>query len=214
MPEVKPNLVMPAGYRPTTVPGLVRAIVDMYAAVALAENIPAPLIQFGRRYIAQINAPSGRILIVPRKGPLGPLAEMGSGCIASILPTIAVYLWGAEPVQTTDEVEDELTRFDFADAMVARFINVLNRVAAGLYELSDLDPDQGVTDPAAVNEYGETYLLTFRFIQDVARDGVVFSVLPTLDASGRPTPKISPPPNYAVAGGKIVDIEINTDPAE
>lgn len=215
MAEVKPNLVGLAGYPCSTVPDLVRAIVDCYAAVATIEGIAAPLIQFGRRYIGQINAPSNRILIVPRKGSLGGAREMGSGKIASIFPTLDVYLWGAEPTQTTDELADELTRFDLADPMVARFINVLNRVAVGKHELVDLDPDQGESDPAAVNEYGETYLLTFRFVQDVARDGVVFRVIPTLDpVAGLPTPRLAPPPNHANAGATIIDIDLVTDPAE
>jgi hypothetical protein len=213
--EVKPNLVGLPGYRCTTVPGLVRAIVDVYAACAILESVAAPLIQFGRRYVEQINAPSNRILIVPRKGQLGALREMGSGKIASIAPVIDVYFWGGEPTQTSDELEDELVRFDLADPMVARFINVLNRVAPAKYELLDLDPDQGQSSPAAVNEYGETYLLTFRFLQDIARDGVVFSALPTLNATtGLSTPQLSPPPNYAVSGAVIASIDLTTEPAE
>ncbi len=213
MAEVLPNLVGLPGYDCTTVPGLVRAILDVYAACATIENVAAPLIQFGRRYIEQINAPYGRILIVPRKGALGALREMGSGHVASILPAIDVYLWGAEPTQTTNEIEDELTRFDLADPMVARFVNVLNRVAPGRFELDELDPDQGEADPAAVNEYGETYLLRFRFIQDIARDGVVFSVLPTLDpTTGLPTPRLAPPPNYAVDGAAVTSLNINVQP--
>lgn len=215
MPEVLPNLVGLAGYACTTVSGLVRAIVDCYAAVATTEAIAAPLIQFGRRYVGQINAPSGRILIVPRKGALGALREMGSGRVAGIASVLDVYLWGSEPTQTTDELEDELTRFDLADAMVARFVNVLNRVAVGKYELLDLDPDAGASDPASVNEYGETYLLSFRFLQDIARDGAVFAVIPTLDpTTGLATPQLSPPPNYASAGAVLNDISLSTVPKE
>ncbi len=224
MPEVKPNLVGLAGYPCTTVPGLVRAIRDVYAACAIVEEVAAPLLQFGRRYIEQSNAPFNRILIVPRKGQLGALREMGSGKIASIAPVLDVYLWGAEPTQTADELEDELTRFDLADPMVARFLNVLNRVAPGRHELLDLDPDQGQSNPASVNEYGETYLLTFRFIQDVARDGVVFSDLPIVDATtgnpvldpvtGLPTPQLSPPPSYAAAGGTLTTFDLTTEPTE
>ncbi len=209
-----PNLEGLPGYAATTVPGLVRAIVDIYAAVATIENVAAPLIQFGRRYIEQANQPFNRILIVPRKGAMGAVREMGSGKVASIAPTIDVYLWGGEPTQTSDELEDELTRFDLADPMVARFLNVLNRVATARYELADLDPDQGESDPASVNEYGETYRLTFRFIQDVARDGVVFSALPMLDANGLPTPQLSPPPKYARTGARLTAVDVTVTPVE
>lgn len=222
--EAKPNLVGLPGYRCTTVPGLVRAIVDVYAACAILEGAPGPLIQFGRRYLEQLNTPYGRVLLIPRKGQLGAIREMGSGKIASIAPVIDVYLWGAEPTQTSNELEDELVRFDLADPMVARFINVLNRVAPAKYELLDLDPDQGQSSPAAVNEYGETYLLTFRFLQDIARDGVVFGPLPIVEpTTGKPvispvtglaTPQLSPPPNYAVSGAVIASIDLTTEPAE
>lgn len=214
MPEVLPNLIGLAGYKCSTVPDLVRAILDVYAACATVEGTAAPLIQFGRRYVEQINAPSGRILIVPQRGALGGVREMGSGKVASVSPSIKVYLWGAEPTQTAFEVVDELARFDLADPMVARFVNVVNRVAVGRVEWGELDPDAGESDPARVNEYGETYSLTFRFLQDIARDGVVFGILPTLGSDGKPTPRLAPPPNYASAGAALNDLDLTTEPAE
>jgi hypothetical protein len=211
---VLPNLVGLPGYNATTVPGLVRAIVDVYAAVAVLEDVEGPLIQFGRRYVEQINTPYGRILLVPRKGSLGAVSEMGSGKVASVLPVLKAYLWSAEPVLTGDEMEDELARFDLASIMWKRFLNVLNRVAVGKIELVDIDPDADQSAPAAVNEYGEAHVITFRFRQDVERDGVVFSVIPTLGADGLPTPRLAPPPNYAVDGATLDNLDITTTPTE
>ena len=195
MPAV--SLLQLGGYAPTTIPGLVRAIVDVYAAVAAKEQVAAPIIQFGRRYVEQIHAPP-RIVIVPRRGLWGDLTQVGAGQITQMKPTIKAHIWGPEPTFTSDELENELARFDAADPLLARFLNVLNRVAVGRIEAVDVDPDADQDDPAGTNNYGETYVLSFRFIQDVARDERVFSVFPTLAASGQPTPQLSPAPIHAV----------------
>jgi len=214
MPEVPPNLVGLAGYECTTVPGLVRAIVDVYAAVATLEEVDGPLVQFSRRYIDQINAPYGRILIVPRKGNLSAASEMGSGKIAGVLPVLKAYLWSAEPALTGDEMDDELARFDLAAIMFKRFLNVLRRVAPGKIDYVDIDPDADQGNAASVNEYGEAHVITFRFLQDVERDGAVFAVLPTLDADGYPTPRLSPPQNYATDGVSLPSLDPITEPTE
>ena len=91
MPAV--SLLQLGGYAPTTIPGLVRAIVDVYAAVAAKEQVAAPIIQFGRRYVEQIHAPP-RIVIVPRRGLWGDLTQVGAGQITQMKPTIKAHIWG------------------------------------------------------------------------------------------------------------------------
>lgn len=215
MPPIVRNLTQEQGADADTVSGLVRAIRNVYAAVATAEGIAAPTLQFGRRYVDQVTAPP-RILIVPQKGPIGGPSRMGGGVINTINPTVKAYVWGIEPdaSQAADEMEMELARFDAVDPMVIRFLNVLNRVAAGCLVLLDADPDTGEQDPAAVNEYGEAYVVTFQYIQDVPKDGLVFSVLITQDSDGRPVPQVSPPPLYKAAGADLVDVDLTTTPTE
>ncbi len=213
MPAVPPNLVGLQGYAASTVTDLVRAIVDIYDLVAVAEGVPRPAIRFGRRLEELITAPPC-ILMVPRKGPVGAPREMGAGDVASIDPLIEAHIWGPEPTQTEVELDNELARFDAVDPMLLRFLNVLRRVAPGKIDYLDADPDAGQSDPAATNHYGETYVLTFRFLQDVPRDGAVFAVLPTLDAYGKPTPQLSPPPNHAMTGAPVASLNISATPAE
>jgi hypothetical protein len=213
VPAVPPNLVGLQGYAASTVTDLVRAIVDIYDLVAVAEGVPRPAIRFGRRLEDLITAPPC-ILIVPRKGPVGAPREMGAGNIGSLSPLIEAHIWGPEPTMTAIDLDNELARFDAVDPMLFRFVNVLQRVAAGKIEHLDADPDAGQADPAAVNNYGEEYVYTFRFLQDVPRDGVVFAVLPDLDADGRPTPQLSPPPNHAMTGAPVASLSITATPKE
>lgn len=211
MPPILRNLRRLQGASATSVTGLVRAIRDIYDAVAEAEGVPSPTIQFGRRYVDQINAPN-RIVIVPRKGPVGSPRSIGGATINAIAQTIEVYIWGIEPDPIVeDEVEMELNRFDAADPLLIRFLNVINRVAVGRLELLDADPDAGESDPAAVNEHGETYLLTFRYAWDVPTDGVVFGIVTPKGNDGRPTPNISPGPIYTDPGADLEDVVITTE---
>ena len=211
MPPV-PNLVQNGGFAATTVPDLVWCIRHIYARVAVAENIAAPVIQYTRRYVEQIHAPH-RIVLVERKGPVGDPRDIGNGQIYSMRPLVEAYLWSPEPPYVKAdgngdpledaELENELARWDLAKAMVKRFLNVLNRVAVGRIEMLDADADAGNSDPALMNPHGETYLVTFRFVEGVERDARVFAVLPPLDANGQPTPRLSPPQPYAVPGGTL-----------
>lgn len=206
---VERNPQMVQGYTVTTVPGLCRAIKDHYARIAAKELIDAPTIQFGRRHIQQIHAPP-RIVLVMRRGTWGGPEQVSAGRVAQLTPTIEARLWAPEPTVGEDEFENELLRYDNADAMLDRFLNVLARVAPGRIVAADVDPDGGMTEPAAVNHYGETYLVTFRFLRDVAREELVWNRLPTLDATGRPTPQLSPPPYSTPPGTTATTIDITT----
>lgn len=213
MPPIVRNLRQLQGASATSVTGLVRAIRDMYDAVAETENVAAPLIQFGRRYVDQINAPF-RIVIVPRKGPVSGPRSMGGGMINQIAVLVDVHIWGPEPELTLpvdDEVEMELNRYDAVDPMLVRFLNVINRVSVGRIEVADADAEAGESDPASINEHGETWLLTFRYAWDIPRDGVVFSVVPPQGDDGRPTPNLSPGPTYAVPGADLEHVDINAE---
>ena len=213
MPAVPANLVGLQGYAASTVTDLVRAIVDVYDLVAAAEGVPRPAIRFGRRLEDLITAPPC-ILIVPRKGPVGSVRETGAGRIASIDPVVEAHIWGVEPAMTEIDLDNELARFDAVDPLLIRFINVLSRVAPGKFDPLDVDPDAGQSDPAATNHYGETYVFTFRFLQDVPRDGAVFAVLPSLDVDGNPVPQLSPPPVHAMTGNPVASINLTAAPTE
>lgn len=198
------------GYTVTTVTGLMRAIKEHYARIAAKENVAAPTIQFGRRHIEQIHAPP-RIVFVKRKGPWGGPEQMGAGRVAQLSPLIEAHIWAPEPAVGEDEFENELLRFDAADPMLDRFLNVLARLAPGRIVPAEVDPDDGQGDAAAsVNHHGETYLVTFRFLRDVAREELVWNRLPTLTDTGRPTPQLSPPPYSTPPGTPASTIEINT----
>lgn len=196
-----PSMLGPGGYPATTVPGLIRSIADIYAAVATIESIAAPKIRFGRRYVEQIDKPP-RIVLVMGRGPWGGPQQIGAGRVSLWSPSITAYIWAPEPTTVSDELESELLRFDALDPMLYRFLNTLSRVAAGRIEPTDVDPNEARgQNPGAVNYYGETYAVSFRFLCDVPRDATVFNVLPATDTNGKPTPQISPPPIYNVNAG-------------
>lgn len=205
--STKPNPLIGAGYTATTVTGLVRAIKDIYALIAVREGVAAPSIRFGRRLEALITAPPS-IAIVMKKGPWGGSAQMGSGRVGAIAHPLSVHIWAPEPTIGEDELENELLRFDEADPMLARFLNVLARVAPSRIEPMDVDPDADQSRAASVNHYGETYVVAFRFIRDIARDENVFAALPTLDANRKPTPRLSPPTYDTPPGTPATTVEI------
>ena len=207
--SVERNLRVVQGYNVTTVTGLCRAIKEHYARIAVKEEVLAPVIQFGRRHIEQAHAPP-RIVLVMRRGPWTGPQQVGAGRVAQWSPTIEAHLWAPEPTVGDDEFENELLRFDAADPMLDRFLNVLARLAPGRIESSDVDPDDGQADPASVNHYGETYLVIFRFLRDVAREEIVWNRLPELTDTGRPTPQLSPPPYSTPPGTPASTIDITT----
>lgn len=174
-----PALIGLAGYPATTVAGLARAIKATYLAADAIEGVNSPTIQFGRRHVEQIHAPP-RIVMVPRRGTWGNMQEIAPSSISGVAITLQVFIWGPEPTLGDDEFENELARWDLADPLRNRFIATLAQVAPGRYEALDIDPDagKGEGNAASVNEYGETYVLTFRFFEAVARDGHVAQVEP------------------------------------
>ncbi len=193
------NPLLPAGYTATTVPGLVRAIRDIYAGVATREAVAAPTIRFGRRG-GRIDGGPNTIAIVPARGPWGDPVQMGGGAIRAVSLLVRAHIWAPEPTIGADDLENELLRYDQADPMLARFLNVLARVAPGRIEPVDVDPDADQKEAAAANHHGETYVVAFRFRMDIPRDATVFAVQPNLDAYNRPTPQLSPAP-YDVPPG-------------
>jgi hypothetical protein len=211
------NLVQPAGYAVTTFAGLVRAIRDVYAAVAAIESVDPPTIRAGRRYAAPggiIDGGPNTIVLVPRRGPWAGVEQASHGEVASVQLVVKVHIWGPEPTIGADETENELLRWDAADPLLDRFLSVLSRVAPGRVEAIDLDPDAGLgeRDSGAVNHHGETYVLAFRFLRPVARDAVVFGALPTLDGTtGQPSPR-PPAPVRAGDGSTIETLTPTTIP--
>ena len=209
MPPV--NLVQLPGYPSSTFPGLVRAIKDIYASVALAEGEDAPAIRACRRG-AIIDGGPNTIVLVPRRGPWSGVEQAGHGEVASVQLVVKVHIWGPEPTIGSDDLENELLRWDAADPLLDRFLNVLNRVAPGRVEPIDVDPDadQGERGAGAINHHGETYVLAFRFLRPVPRDRRVFAVLPTTDVTtGQPSPR-PPAPVSSVAGGTIDAVTLTT----
>lgn len=197
---MKANLVQNAGWPVSTFTGLVRAIIDVYAAVAALEGSAAPIIRAGRRHVVIDEGPN-RIVLVQRRGPWAGVDQASHGEAGSVSLVVKAHIWGPEPTIGGDETENELLRWDAADPLLNRFLNVLNRVAPGRIEPIDVDPDadQGERDAGAVNEHGETYVVAFRFIRAVPRDASVFAVLPDLDGTtGQPSPR-SPTPGTVVS---------------
>lgn len=189
------NLVQPSGYHVTTFTGLVRAVADLYVAAAALEGSTAPTVRAGRRYGQPggvIDGGPNTIVLVPRRGPWAGVEQASHGEVASVQTVVKAHIWGPEPTIGADELENELLRWDAADPLLDRFLNVLSRVAPGRIEPIDIDPDAGLGEggAGAVNHHGETYVVAFRFLRPVPRDRRVFSVLPTLDPStGQPLPR-------------------------
>lgn len=208
MPSV--NLRQLAGYWSTTFTGLVRAILDVYTAVAAAESIDAPAIRACRRG-ALIDGGPNSIVLEHRRGPWSGVEQSGHGEIGAVQFVVIAHIWAPEPTIGADDLENELLRFDSADPMLDRFLNVLNRVAVGRYEPIDIDPDAGQGSAGSVNEHGETYVVAFRFKRPIPRDATVFAVLPDQDSDGQPTPKISPAPSYATAASSISTVTPTTE---
>jgi hypothetical protein len=215
MPPVE--LRQPSGYAVSTFTGLVRAVQSIYAAVALAEGIAAPTIRAGRRWASPggiIDGGPNTIVLVPRQGPWAGVEQMGHGEVASVQVVVKAHIWGPEPTIGGDELENELLRWDAADPLLDRFLNVLNRVAPGRIEPLDVDPDaaQGEAGAGAVNEHGETYVVSFRFLRPVARQRVVFDVRPTTDpTTGQPSPR-PPAPVSGETGATISTVAVTTTP--
>lgn len=211
------NPLLPAGYTATTVPGLVRAIRDIYTIVAARESVAAPEIRFGDRGIL-VDAGPNTIAIVHRIGPWGDAMQFGAGSIGQYEPLLEAHLWAPEPTIGGNDLENELLRFDEADPMLARFINVLRRVAPGRLGPGDVDPDAGLGEDGhgLVNQHGETYVVTFRFRVDVQRDAAVWAAMPDLDANNRPTPQLSPPPYDQPPGtpAHAIKIDVSTNITE
>lgn len=118
---------------------LARSIRAVYEAIANVEGIPAPTLQFSRRYVEQIHAPN-RIVLVPgdvEAGEAGSAIRVSAGYVGGVITKLDAHIWGPEPViaeDATDEFEIELARVEALDPMVDRYINVVKALAPGSSE--------------------------------------------------------------------------------
>ncbi len=189
------NLLPVAAVPATTLAGVLRAVVDLFAAM----NDATP-IHIGERYLRMEGKPR-RIVIVPDDGDVSGVLGIGEGARASITQTATVFLWGAE-------TGDDLRRYDDADALLDRFVNVLVRVAPGRL---DSAPVQRGKDTDILT-FGEEYRLRFSYKRQIPTDVAVWSAaLPTPE-----DPNPNPPPFDAPPGTpeSTIAIDLTTSPKE
>ncbi len=191
----KINLQTVPSYPATTLAGLMRAIVELFAAIESTTTV-----YVGERYLKQEGKPR-RIVMVPDDGTVTGVLGIGETAAGAVVQTCTVYLWGAENAV-------DLDRYNDADALLARFVNALRRLAGSRVKDAPLTREKA-TD---IVTFGEEYQLRFAYEREVAQDPEVWNYAIPAPSD----PQLSPPPYDAPPGtpASTIAIDLSTVPQE
>ena len=187
------NLQTVPSYPATTLAGLMRAIVELFAAIE-----PGTPIYIGERYLKQEGRPR-RIIMVPDDGTISGVLGIGETAAGGLTQTCTVYLWGAE-------TGDDLDRYDDADALLGRFVNALKRLAGSRVKDAPLAREKD----SNVVTFGEEYQIRFSYEREIPTDQEVWNYAIPAPSD----PKLSPPPYDAPPGtpASTIAIDLSTVP--